>query len=90
MKKTGMSRAEAADTIERFVDGICRKWEWDDFCSFPIIDPHLESIRLRCCTLPREFPPREKGHYCSQAGIDVLRQIVTELRQPKHADNKGQ
>jgi hypothetical protein len=82
MKSIGRSRAEIADTIERFVDGICRQWEWDDFCSFPIVDPQLDSIRARCVRLPQEYPPTEKGHYCSEAGIQILRQIIFELRRP--------
>ena len=84
MKKVGMSRGEVADTIERFVDGIYRQWEWDDFCSFPIVDPHLDAIRVRCACMPQEHPPVEKGHYCSQGGLDAMRQIVLELRQPKN------
>ena len=81
MRKIGRSRAEVADTIERFVDGICGRWDWDDFCSAPIIDFHLDAIRMRCIDLPKEFPPVEKGHYCSSAGIEMLRQIVRQLRQ---------
>lgn len=82
MKKVGMSRGEVADTIERFVEGIYRKWEWDDFCSFPIVDPQLDSIRARCVSLPEQFPPVQKGHYCSEAGFDVMRAMVRDLRKP--------
>ena len=83
MRNIGRSRGEVADTIERFVDGICSQWEWDDFCSAPIIDPQLEAIRLRCTGLPQEFPSSQKGHYCSEAGIEALRAMVRELRRPK-------
>ena len=76
MRKIDRSRAEIADTIERFLDGICRRWDWDDFCAAPIIDPQLDAIRLRCAGLPREFPTAEKGHYCGPAGMEVLRQMV--------------
>ena len=82
MRKIGRSRADVADTIERFVDGICSQYEWDDFCSVPIIDFHLDAIRMRCANLPKEFPPIERRHYCSPAGIEMLRQIVRQLRQP--------
>ena len=83
VKKIGMSRGEMADIIERFVDGICGEWDWDDFCSFPIVDPSLDAIRVRCIGLPQEFPSSQKGHYCSEAGIEVLRVMVRELRRPK-------
>lgn len=82
MRKIGRSRGEVADTIERFIDGICSRYEWDDFCSVPIIDLHLDAIRLRCASLAKEFPPIEKGGYCSAAGLEALRQIVLQLRQP--------
>jgi hypothetical protein len=83
MRKIDRSRAEIADTIERFLDGICRPWEWDDFSTVPIVDPQLEAIRLRCAGLSQEYPPIEKGHYCSPAGMAVLRQVVLELRRPR-------
>lgn len=82
MRKIGRSRGDVADTVERFIGGICSRYEWDDFCSRPIIDLHLDAIRLRCADLAKEFPPIEKGHYCSEAGIDALREIVRRLRQP--------
>jgi len=83
VRKTGRSRGEVADTIERFVDGICSRWEWDEFCSVPIIDPELDGIRIRCGGLPQEHPSNQKGHYCSEEGINEMRQIVRTLRQPK-------
>lgn len=83
MRPIGRSRAEVADTIERFVDGICSRWDWDDFCATPIIDLQLEQIRLGCAGLPREFPSTQKGHYCDEAGIGVMREMVRELRRPK-------
>ncbi len=86
MKSIERSRAEVADTIERFVDGTCGKWDWDDFCCVPISDPHLDSIRARCIALPQDYPLVEKGHYCSEAGIEVLRQIIFELRRPGASD----
>ena len=83
MRPIGRSRGEVADTIERFVDGICSRWDWDDFCAAPMIDPQLDRIRLRCAGMPQEYPPTEKGHHCSQAGMEVLRKIVLELRRPQ-------
>jgi hypothetical protein len=84
MRKIGRSRGEVADTIERFVDGICSRWDWDDFCTAPIIDFQLDAIRLRCADLPQEFPSTQKGHYCSEAGFEVVREMVRELRKPKN------
>ena len=77
-----------ADIIERFVDGICSRWDWDDFCTSPIIDLQLDAIRLRCVGLPEEFPSSQKGHYCSEAGIEVLREMVLQLRKPMGIRNE--
>jgi hypothetical protein len=88
VKPIGRSRAEVADTIERFVGGICRRWDWDDFCAAPMIDPQLDLIRLRCAGLAQEFPSIHKGHYCNEAGIDVMRQMVRELRRPKDPNSE--
>ena len=61
MRKIIGRAPEIADTIERFLDGICRRWDWDDFCAAPIIDPQLDAIRLRCAGLSREFPTAQKA-----------------------------
>ncbi|HEU4416796.1 MAG TPA: hypothetical protein VFT65_18545 [Candidatus Angelobacter sp.] len=87
MRKTDRSRAEVADILERFVQGISPRNEWIDFCAYPIADPQLETIRLRSAGLPREFPPTEKGHYCNAAGMDVLCQLMSDLRQPRFPDS---
>jgi hypothetical protein len=80
MRKTERSRGEVADIIERFVNGTGGKWDWDDFISWPIADPQLDAIRARCAGLSQEFQTTQKGHYCSEAGVEVLRQMVKELR----------
>lgn len=82
MRKITRSRGEMADTIERFVQGICSRWDWDDFCTAPVIDLQLDAIRLRCAGLQQEFPSTQKGHYCSEAGFEALREMVRELRRP--------
>jgi hypothetical protein len=74
---------EVATIIEQFINGTGGRWDWDDFCSNLITDPDLDSIRNRCDGLASEFPPDEKGHYCSQHGIKVMREIGNDLRRPK-------
>ena len=75
-----VSRAEAADLLRAFVEDEGNLWEWDDFISVPIADPHLESIRRRCASFPEEFPPTEAGHYCGPRGIEVIEAYFLELR----------
>lgn len=71
---------EAASAIEAFVDGRGKTWDWDDYVSVAQDDPFLESIRLRCSNMPIDYPPKENGHYCSPAGIDILRSQAREIR----------
>ena len=80
MRKIARSRGEMADTIEQFLQGVCWQRVWDDFCATPIIDPQLDAIRQRCAGLPKEFPPTQKGHYCSEAGFEAMGEMVKELR----------
>jgi len=74
------TKPEVASIIEQFLDGTGGKWDWDDFCSFSIADPYLNSVRIRCAELDVAYPPTGKGHYCSRAGFEVMRELVAELR----------
>ena len=73
--------SEAAEYIENFINGTGGDWDWDDFTSLHIEnDPELYAIRERCQFLPSEFPPYQQGHYCGEAGIEVMRIYVSLLR----------
>jgi hypothetical protein len=77
MKRT---REQVADTIEAFVNGTGRQWDWDGFISIRLDDPELEAVRLRCVSLPVEFPPATRTDYCSAAGLQLMRELVKALR----------
>jgi len=77
MKRT---REQVADTIEAFVNNTGRQWDWDGFVSIRLDDPELEAVRLRCVSLPVEFPPATRTDYCSAAGLQVMRELVQGLR----------
>jgi hypothetical protein len=77
MKRT---REEIARTIEAFVNGTGRQWDWDDFTSIRLDDPELEAIRKRCVAIPDEFPPTTRTDYCSPAGLQVMREMAQGLR----------
>lgn len=76
MKRT---REEVAETIEAFVSGTGRQWDWDGFTSIRIDDPELEEIRKRCVALPTEFPPSAPKDYCGEAGMQVMRELAQRL-----------
>jgi hypothetical protein len=76
MKRT---REEVAKTIETFVSGTGRQWDWDDFTSIRIDDPDLEAIRKKCVAIPDEFPPANRTEYCSAAGLQAMRELAQSL-----------
>ena len=77
MKRT---REDVAKTIEEFINGTGRQWDWDGFTSIRLDDPELEAIRQRCVAIPDEFPPATKTAYCSDSGLQVMRDLVKTLR----------
>jgi hypothetical protein len=74
---------EVANTIEGFVNGTGKQWDWDGFTSIRLDDPALEAIRREIVSLPVEFPPADPREYCSEAGKEKMRQMVSDLRTSK-------
>ena len=75
------SRSEVASIIEAFLNDSGGSYDWDDFvCGGTIANLDLEAIRARCALLPDEFPPESNGHYCSEAGFEVMRGLAASLR----------
>jgi hypothetical protein len=74
--------SDVAATVEDFLAGTGDPHDWDDFTSIEITnDPYLEGIRLKCVDIRRTHPPVPGSlAYCSQQGMDVLKEIVSELR----------
>jgi hypothetical protein len=91
-KKKSLRQAyeEAASAIEAFVAGRGRKWDWDNYISFPRGDQYLESVRLQCDRAPDDYPPERDGHYCSDEGMSILSSLAAEIRAkiPSHPDEK--
>jgi hypothetical protein len=77
------TKPEVADIIEKFLDGTSGKWDWDDFCSLSIADSYLDSVRIQCSELNLICPHTEKGHYCCQDGLEIMRELVARLRAAK-------
>jgi hypothetical protein len=73
------TREEVADILEDFVSGKGGNWDWDDFISFRIADSELERIREHCANLDSEHPS-DKGRYCSEKGLEVIRDYIKLLR----------
>ena len=74
------SPEEVANTIEGFVNGAGDQFAWDGFISIRLDDPQLEAARQKCVAIRNEFPPSDPKAYCSDAGLNAMRQIVQDLR----------
>ena len=79
-KSHSLTKEEVANEIEAFLNGTSDAYAWDDFCTFKIVDPELEKIRIRCAQLDEEFPPDASGGYCNEDGLKILRGYVEYLR----------
>jgi hypothetical protein len=75
-----MTREEIAKTIEGFVNRTDGKWDWDDFLAIRLQDAELDEVRKKCVSVRDEFPPSDDRQYCSEAGMQVLRDLVVTLR----------
>jgi hypothetical protein len=71
---------EVASTIEGFVNGTGKQWDWDGFTSIRLDDPDLEAMRQKIVSLPVEFPPSNPRDYSSEAGMEQMRQMLQDLR----------
>lgn len=76
-------RTQTTALVRRFVQGTVEPYEWDDFVSIPLRDPELEELRIACVKLPKEFPPTDRRHYCSPAGLAKLESLVSRLEAGK-------
>jgi len=82
--KLQLSRQDVAKILEDFLEGKGRAFDWDDFISGPpITDCSLEEIRVRSSGLCEEFPPDTPNKYCSEQGIQILRDYIKQLRAPQ-------
>ncbi len=85
-RRSRTTRADVADGLEAFLDGTGRPRDWKRFLSARLDDAGLDAIRERCRRLPEEYPPEQPGEYCSDAGRQVLRSLVRQLRNGSAAD----
>jgi hypothetical protein len=75
--KRDMTAEEAAQAIERFLDGTSDSIEWCDFAETPQQDPRVERYRNRCDKLS---PLVNRPGEMDEAAVAELRSIIEELR----------
>ena len=72
-----MTPKEAADVIERFLDGPSDSIEWCDFAETSQEDARVERYRRRCDNLS---PLVNRPGEMDEAAVVELRSIIEELR----------
>jgi len=77
MKRT---TEEVIREISRFLDGLGGAYDWDDFLTIPIKDQRLDAIRIECGDLRDKYPPGSCRQYCSDEGLERLREILKGLQ----------
>ena|SRR6266480_7583622 len=75
-------REEVAATIESFLDGSCRPYDWDDLISIPRSDETFEMVCRYCASTSDLYPTRTKTEWCSNEGAVKLREFAALLRSP--------
>jgi hypothetical protein len=81
-RKYKRTPAEVAELLEAFVSAPGDPMAFDALISFPIENEELEKIRSRCANLDSEFPAETKGQFCSEKGLEVIREFISQLRAP--------
>jgi hypothetical protein len=74
--KSKISPIEAAELIERFVDGGGEPHEWGDFICIRCRDPIVENARIQCVATEVDHPVSstvKAGVWYSEEGIRVLK-----------------
>jgi len=80
-KHRTLTRAQAAQILEDFLEGRGGPYAWDGFTQGrPLEDRELEGVRVRCAGLSGEFPSDHGKAYCNKMGLQVIRKYVTQLR----------
>lgn len=67
-KKT--SKNDAISIIENFLNNSEGPYDWDDFLTFPIEDPEVEALRLKCINIKWE----------TKEGRQLLREELAKLK----------
>ncbi|SEG59649.1 phosphatidylglycerol:prolipoprotein diacylglycerol transferase [Bryocella elongata] len=88
-KPWSVTRIEAAEILEEFLDGTSGGWGHETLEYAVVVDPLILEVQRRFVSLPNEFPPAPGSRaYCGPEGFLVLREYVGKLRQEPSFDLK--
>jgi hypothetical protein len=80
-------RTQVIQAIEEFVNGTSKNYDWEDFLNQPIADPFLDGIRTKCNDISDRYPSGSRNKFCSEEGLQKLREIALQLKQEQVGDS---
>ena|ERR1700734_583893 len=83
MKRT---TEDVIQEISKFLNGAGAAHDWDDFISIAINDQRLDAIRIECSDLRDKYPPGTQRQYCSDEGLERLKEILRDLKSKAAAE----
>lgn len=84
-----LSKADVAKYLEDFVNNQGGERDWDDFTSIPIEDPELDKVRQFCEEARLRWPAPDGRGWCSDEGLDQIRQQAARLRAEIEAESSA-
>lgn len=86
-KADDMTREEAADLLDRFLEGKTKGWEFGNFVDeYSGGDELLLRVSTEVCHINRDYPPEKgKGGYCNDEGMRRIRELAQLLRAESHS-----
>lgn len=75
-----LTRAEAADMLQSFLDGTDSAYDMDDFITIQKNDPELDSISGEVNSLLNKYPPKDKDWFDHPEAIKAVQQMIEQLR----------
>lgn len=79
-----LTRNEAADLIERFLNGESRDNEWGSFLDeYFGSDVVIEQVRREIDGIQQHYPAEDGSkEFCSEEGLYRIKQLIPMLRKP--------
>ncbi len=75
-----LTRAEAADMLQSFLDDTDEAYDMDSFLTVPMNDPELDAASREVDHLLTVYPPKTKAWFDHPDAIDAVRRMIEHLR----------
>ena len=73
------TKESIARTIAAFLGGKGDPQDWNNFVTYPLKDPGLESVRKECFEIDVAHSRKKPQEWCNQERVAQLRRILARL-----------